>query len=121
MNMAFLTPLIVQSIPDGYWVLISDLEYVDTRYGEITAMAEFNTDLASIPQFLRNIVDPSAPYIKEPAVIHDWIYRGHEKERFTRKQADHIFYRAMRGQGISWMKAQVMYYAVRLFGKGSWK
>ncbi len=117
----FKTKLVVQSIPNGYWILESDLVYFDSHYGLITAKKGFETDLASIPKPIRNIVDPSEPYIKEPAVIHDWIYRGHTGKRFNRKDADKIFYRGMRSNGISWTKAQVMYWAVRLFGRSSFK
>ncbi len=116
----FKTKLIVQSIPNGYWVLEQDLIYLDSHYGLITAEKGFETDLASISKFIRNIVDPSEPYIKEPAIIHDWIYRGHEAKRFSRKDADKIFYRGVRANGIGWIKAEIMYLAVRLFGKSSW-
>jgi len=117
----FLTPLIVKSIPNGYWVVEASLLYVDSHYGLITVEKGFETDLASIPKFIRSIVDPSAPYIKEPAVVHDWIYRGYTAKTFNRKDADRLFYRGMRSNGISWIKAKIMYWAVRLFGVSSWK
>lgn len=116
----FKTKLIVQSVPNGYWILEQDLTYIDSHYGEITAKKGFQTDLASIPKCIRNIIDPSEPYIKEPSVIHDWIYRGHAGKIYNRKDADKIFYRGMRANGISWIKAKIMYWAVRLFGKSSW-
>lgn len=117
----FRTKLVVESIPDGYWVLEQSLTYADSHYGVVIAKKGFETDLASIPKCIRNIVDPSEPYIKEPAVIHDWIYRDHEGKRFNRKDADKVFYRGMRCNGINWLKAQIMYWAVRLFGGSSWK
>lgn len=117
----FESELIVRSIPNGHWILQQDLIYWDSHYGCVKAKKGFTTDLASIPKFIRNIVDPSAPYIKEPSVIHDWIYSGNEYKRFNRKDADKIFYRGMRSNGISWIKAQAMYWCVRCFGRSSWK
>ncbi len=54
------------------------------------------------------------------AVLHDWIYKTHWRNLYTRKQADQIFYEAMLvGKTPRW-KAKLMYYGVRLFGWAAW-
>lgn len=89
---------------------------VDDVAATITVPVAFSTDLASVPKVpvvygifkLLDIVSP---------VTHDYMYSTHP---YTRKKCDKIFYKQLRFNGVSWLKAKVMYWAVRAFGHSSW-
>jgi hypothetical protein len=74
----------------------------------------FHTDLASIPRVFWPILAPAHSSLMRAAIVHDWFYRM--TCDFTRKQTDLIFYYMLRQDGIGWFSANVLYYAVRLFG-----
>ncbi len=76
----------------------------------------FETNLASIPKIAWPILAPAHSSLIRPAIIHDWFYR--KTCVFTRKQVDLIFFHMMLNDGISVLRANIMYYAVRLFGWG---
>lgn len=76
------------------------------------------TDLASIPQFLQNIM-PLVDNHLQAAIVHDMCYRS--KIGISKEEADEMFYDAMRTLGVGWWKAQTMYNAVRFFGGSSFK
>ena len=96
----------------------------------------FKTDFASIPVPLRNLISINGRH-RLPAVLHDYLYseagaieathgysmREGAVERFTplkinysRKDADDAFLTAMQKEGVGWIKAALMYRAVRMFG-----
>ena len=88
----------------------------------------FRSDLASIPSWIWwwqwgkwNI----------SAILHDYCYskgeiiylneKGHAKAGLvSKKQADKIFYEITISLGVSPLTAELMYWAVRLFGRGIW-
>jgi hypothetical protein len=74
----------------------------------------FETDLASIPKIAWPIMAPAHSSLIRPAIIHDWFYR--KTCEFTRLETDLIFYHMLRNDGVSYLKASAMYYAVRWFG-----
>ena len=76
--------------------------------------ADFDTDLASIPKIAWPIMAPAHSSLIRPAIVHDWFYR--KTCDFTRYETDLIFYHMMRNEGVSKIKASIMYYAVRIFG-----
>ena len=78
----------------------------------------FETDLASIPQILQNIIPLIGNHL-QAAIVHDMCYRS--KVGVSKKDADDMFYDAMRSLGVSWWKAQTMYQAVRMFGGRTFK
>jgi len=73
----------------------------------------FITDFASIPSFLWIFVQPFGRHASA-AVVHDYLYAL--KQVGTRKHADFIFRAAMAENGVSFMRRNLMYFAVRLFG-----
>ena len=77
----------------------------------------FRTDFASIPRGLWNLFPPTGPYGKA-AVIHDYLYRT---RLFSKGIADLVFLEAMADLGVAWWKRQLMYHAVRWFGRRAWK
>jgi hypothetical protein len=110
------------------WKLLVDLTYDDTVYGVITAPAEFETNYASLDG-LRNIVTfpiyaMLADYGDKSATMHDFLYnRGGFQNVFgefipvSRLEADHVFFRALRAEGIARWRAKLFFYGVRVFGK----
>ena len=73
----------------------------------------FITDFASIPSALWVFVQPFGRHAAA-AVVHDYLYAL--KQEGTRKQADFIFRAAMAENGVSFLRRNLMYFAVRLFG-----
>lgn len=97
------------------WVVLEDYIYKD-----IVVPRGFQTDLASIPKILWNIIAPFELSTDAP-VVHDFLYHNGGLGKYTRKQADQIFLELMAKEGVTWWKRHVAYRAVRLFAWGSWK
>lgn len=88
-----------------------EVEYADCSF---TINKNFVSDGASIPRGLWNWVEPfDARYLKI-FTAHDWFYATGQ---LSRLDADKFMYDGLRQQGMSWAKANSIYYAVRAFGK----
>lgn len=91
---------------------------------DITVPAGFDCDGASIPRLLWTLVgSPMTGRYRDAAIIHDWLY--HQSRRWprakrSRKDADRVFYEAMRANGVGYERAHIMYWAVRLFAGSRW-
>lgn len=103
-----------------------DFSREDEIHGHVVARQNFVTNYASL-ESLRNIFlfvfyALLADYGDKSATLHDWLYSGFGIEKATghyyptRKEADEIFYRALRAEGIAKWRAGMFYYGVRLFG-----
>ncbi len=107
----------------GQWVLESDLVYRSAALKcEITVLAGFETDLASIPPMFRSIIPVNGQH-RLAAIVHDDIYSKKGKMSFgvlTRAQADRIFLEAMKELGVGFFTRQLMYAAVRAGGWSHW-
>jgi len=79
--------------------------------------AGFLFDLASIPKFARSLVQKSDRRTWGPAVEHDWRYVNNLGKRLN---ADWAFYKALRVNGISFIKSMAMFMAVRVAGGLYW-
>jgi len=89
----------------------------------MTLPARFTSDFASVPQIFWAIIPPQGEYTYA-AMLHDYFYRYHktpEGANITRWRADKIFLTSMRYYGVSKWKSLVMYWAMRLGGRSSWK
>jgi hypothetical protein len=101
--------------------LLAPLTY---RYGDapgatLTAPSGFISDGASIPRLLW--VWPGHPLEGEflrASVLHDWMYRTGEA---SRAQADRLFFEALQADGVSPVRARVMYAGVRVGGWLAWR
>ncbi len=83
------------------------------------AEAGFEFDGASIPYVAQWLTySPFHPRVMRAAVVHDWHYREHEINRLN---ADMLFHSDLRRAGCKPWKARLMYWAVRLFGRGAWE
>lgn len=131
MRNSFATPLIVSPLPDGRrWKLFHPFTYkLNSAFGKIdvTVPAGFVTDFASIPWVFWSWLPSWGKYGKA-AVVHDYLYQKHGVGAsksiiliFNRKQVDGVFLAAMLESGTKPWKARMMFVAVRLFGRRSWK
>jgi len=103
---------------ENIWILQEKLIYKTSSF-TLTVPIGFETDLASTPKLIWNLIPPFGLYT-DAAVLHDFMYSTHPQP-FVRKDADDIFYHNLLGSGVSKAKALSMYYAVRLFGGTHWK
>lgn len=114
----FLTKLRTEQ--DGVWnTLLSDLVYQDDELGRVTAPVGFVTDFASLQGF-KNVVlfvvyALLVNYGNRAAVIHDFLYTKGSSP-VTRKQADALFYRALRADGVARWRACIFWFGVRIGG-----
>lgn len=75
------------------------------------------TDYASIPNIIpRWIIDEDDKYIREAAVLHDYVYSKASLNSYTRKECDLILYHGMLALNSPKWKARLVYLAVRCFG-----
>ena len=114
----------IDSIPGEIGgILLANFICNDPVYGRITVKRGFETDFASVPGLviLPGLVPRSGKGIREASVVHDWIYRGNEGDRFTRAEADKIFLKVMECLGVAWLRRYAAYYGVRMGGFASWK
>lgn len=126
---AFLSELEFRDIQGSRWELLSPLTYRAADGWTLTVPAGFRTDLASIPRGLWNLFPKTGEY-NRAAVVHDWLYAlggrvvvrnpaGEIVERrYTKAQADALFYEGMGALGVSWWTRWPMYQAVKRFGRG---
>lgn len=116
------------------WELLSSFEYFieDTMDGEsIIVPAGFVTDFASIPQIFWSILPPTGPWSKA-ACLHDYLYTIGGKYQYcindlgvpcyhlySKKQTDDMFRDTMKLLGVPAFERNVMWLAVRSFGRGN--
>lgn len=76
----------------------------------------FTSDGCTIPRFLWNLLGcPHTPEYLPASLIHDWILAHPEKVFHNRKFASRIFEQALLNEGVSPLKAQIMYLAVDIW------
>lgn len=89
--------------------------YVDDNY-VIVIPKGFKTDFASIPRIFWNIIAPIGKWTLS-SVLHDYLYSEGYRLGISRKQADKIFYQAMRKSFVAPITANIMWACVRLFAR----
>ena len=93
--------------------------YLSTRHGEIAVPNGFLTDGASVPRIFWSLFSPFGDYFGA-ALVHDYLYSTGNR-KFSRRESDRIFLEAMEDAGVSWIKRQTIYRAVRLGGSSSFQ
>ncbi|ENM4473285.1 DUF1353 domain-containing protein [Salmonella enterica] len=88
----------------------------DDNSDVIEVPAGFVTDLASVPRIFWTLLPPDGKYAKA-AMIHDYMY---DNALRTKKEADLIFLDGMTVLDVPKWKRTIMYWAVRLFDRGSY-
>lgn len=114
------------------YLMLSDFSFDDEVFGKIIVPKGFITNYASLDA-LRNVVlfpiyALLADYGDMAATIHDWLYTkgtlitiDGKQVRPTRQQADEIFYRALRSEGIAKWRANMFFYGVRMFASKAYE
>jgi hypothetical protein len=111
--MPFLTDrIVVEEISDVRWRVLEPIVYQGNRE-LLTVPDNFETDFASVPQFLTWLVPTYGRYTKA-AILHDWLWTEVDAGRFDRADADGIFCRAMRELRVPFLRRWLMWAAVRL-------
>jgi len=104
---------------DGrHMTLLSELRYIDPDGIVWTAPAGSVVDGASIPRVLWSFMGgPFDGKYRNASVLHDVAY---DQKTRPWKEADRMFYNAMRCSGVSPTEAKTMYYALYRHGR-HWK
>jgi hypothetical protein len=108
--------------------MLNPFRRLDEVVGDIQVPQWNVTDFASI-NTLRDlglfiIFALLAGYGDQSATIHDYLYGGGlpvSGQVIYRKDADDIYYRALRAEGVARWRAGIFYAGVRLFGASRWK
>ncbi|MEM8499906.1 MAG: DUF1353 domain-containing protein [Pseudomonadota bacterium] len=115
--MAFRSTLAYREMGKHRWQLTKPLIWDDGSI-RIQVPRGYITDFASIPPIFWPVLPKHARY-SPAAVIHDWIYSDFHG-RYTKEEADQLFYDALINLGVRKQRAWAMHKAVKLFGKGNW-
>ncbi len=118
---AIKSPMVASPTSDGkYWVLKEPLTYQHPETREIVEIPRgFVTDFASVPRLFWTVFPPCGKYTSS-AVLHDYLY-WNQSFKCDRKCADDILLLAMKEANVDELTSNVIYTAVRLGGKSSWK
>lgn len=123
--MAFFNPLDLRDVDGRNWIVLADLVYQAHDGWDYHVPRGFKTDLASIPQFFWRLFPKTGEYDRA-AVLHDWLYTNQGNDRgipnriLTKPEVDLLFLEAMESLHVPYLRRNVMYWAVRLFGQGAW-
>lgn len=114
----------------GFWSLNETFQYLpmmnlcfktsEMPISIISVPIGFITNFASVPRIFRNIVQQWGDHGKA-AVIHDYLYSSGNFYNLTRKEADLVFLEAMKYSKVPFLKRQLLYRLVRLFGGSHFK
>jgi hypothetical protein len=83
---------------------------------ELVAPIGFETDFASIPQFLKDRIEVNGKH-REAAIIHDYLCIHHLALGLSQYQSDLVFREAMQVLGESQWRIVLMYNGVKLYQK----
>lgn len=114
------------------YLMLDDFTYNDEVFGPITVKKGFETNYASLEAlrnlFLFPLYALLADYGDKAATIHDWLYSGNPvtladgtTRVLTREEADAVFYRALRDEGIARWRAATFYAGVRIGGSSHYR
>jgi len=101
------------------WEVIQPLLYRTRDGRHIRVPVGYLSDLASVPSIARHLVDTQSPTLRRPAVMHDYLYTD-QTHRFSKREADKIFYDALQEEGTAQPLAWLLWQAVRIGGRGNW-
>lgn len=115
------TNLLLETIDDkpGFFKVAEETTYFwNSTLSRYDVEEGFETDLASIPAFMR-IFFSKVGVSRKPAVFHDHMYENKWK---TRKACDKIFKRMLKERGMGRFQVWCFYRGVRAFGwtRGNW-
>jgi hypothetical protein len=117
---AFTTPADLRMLDNYQWQLLTEFDYHVGTFPSATVIripAGTVTDLASVPRLLWAIFPPHGRYAKA-AIVHDYLY---DQAIWSKPCADQVFLEAMEVLGVPRWRRVLMYWAVRLFGRGNYR
>jgi hypothetical protein len=103
---------------EGQYLVLKDIVVFIAPLTPMIIPKGLITDFASIPRFARWFISPDATWITVAALLHDVLYAG---EWVDRQVADSIFKQIMRYRKASFIKRNIVYFAVRLGGGFVWR
>ena len=113
----FTTTLKTEQIARTCWRLTDEL-----NFGDITVPKGFITNYASIEVFHNVLLYPIyalfAGYGNYASTVHDYLYTT---ASVSRKEADDVFYDALRKEGVARWRAWLMWAGVRIGGRKAYK
>jgi hypothetical protein len=113
MKSQFLDLLHVSMIDDKTWVLDADMRYQSRILGDVVTVPKgFTTNFASVPRLPLAYVFFGG-VANQASTVHDYLYATHIT---TRYKADCIFREAMALTNVSWIKRNLMWLGVRVYG-----
>ena len=123
----FLTPLRLEDIDGHTMSLLEPLKFYSAELRMVVRVdPPFVTDFASIPRGFWNLIPKNGKWDRA-SVIHDAAYRLQLRDvtgKFfpaTKSQADHLFREGMAADGVGKVTRNLMFAAVRLFGRGEFQ
>jgi len=117
---SFKDPAILMVSGEYSFTVIDGFSYYTDMFGDreiISVPDGFCTDVASSPKILWSII-PSIGLYTKAAIMHDYLYSS---GKYDRKSCDKMFLEAMKILGVVKVKRELMYLAVRIFGKNKFK
>ena len=105
---------------DDEFQLIREFEYHSKCGIVVTVPVDFVTDFASVPPIFYSLVPPIGD-TNIATLVHDFLYSTQCPIDLSRKKADEIFLEIMVDRGVSKIKRNLMYRAVRVFGGPYWR
>ena len=100
----------------GEGVLLKEFTYYEKFGGiKITVPKGFKTDFATVPPLFQ-VFFPVIGRYNKAAILHDYLYESDSIPSLKRKKADKIFLNAMKILRVGFIRRNLMYLAVRLFG-----
>lgn len=101
------------------FTLTTDLVFYDSQKNiTVTIKAGFETDFASIPRLVQNIIPVNGRH-RLPAVVHDFLCdsRGHVDgiKFYTRAEADNVFNELMKDYKVKTRTRLAIYGAVSVY------
>ena len=104
--------VVVRRLDDEFWAVEEPLVYRGRR-DRFTIPAGFRTDFASVPRIVVWLIPRFGRYTAA-AILHDWLCTvGIETGQVTSREADGLFRRVMREQGVPVVRRWLMWAGVR--------
>ena len=136
----FTTPAVLEMLDRYKWRLAEPFEYyteawaltpednsIDIELKEVDGVrlvihlikipVGYETDLTTVPRLLWSIFPPNGRYAKA-AIVHDYLYSN---AIGSKAFADEVFLEAMEVLNVPKWRRTLMYWTVRLFGRGKYK
>ncbi len=115
-----------------HYRLMNDVGYV-WENKKIIIRAGYVFDGASVPAMLKWFIEPMDPRVIASSLIHDALYTNSDlkgvgtyfvdgipvEKRFSKAEADLLFKQANQANNMDRLRTNLAYWAVSLFGKGS--